>query len=312
VNPRISIVTPSYNQAKFIQATIESVLSQDYPDVEYAVIDGGSQDDTVQILESYGPKLQWISEPDQGQAGAVNKGFQRSYGEILGWLNADDLYYPGTLRHVAHQFENDPDLMMLYGDANHIDVEGKTIDQYPTAEYRWENLAFHCFVCQPACFFRRLLIENVGYLDPRLRYALDLDLWIRFGLAQRRNPTWKLQYVPRLFASSRMHRENKTLSKRTESLREIIQVVRKHFGYVPPNWIYRLEEAADRQYDGYFQRSPLSFPLLFRSVFKWARMNRDRPSFVLKFVGKCMLSPRRSFYRLVEGTRNAQANPKTR
>lgn len=310
MNPRISVVTPSYNQAKFIKAAIESVLSQDYPDLEYMVIDGASQDNTVQILESYGTALRWVSEPDQGQADAINKGLKRSQGEILGWLNADDVYCPGTMTEVARQFMSDPDLMMLYGDAFHVDVEGEVIDSYPTAEYRWENLAFHCFICQPACFFRRSLAESAGYLDPQLHYALDLDLWIRFGLAQKRNPTWKLRYLPKLFALSRMHQENKTLAKRTESLQEIIHVVRKHFGYVPPNWVYRLEEGADRRYDGYFQRSPLSFPLLFKTLFKWVCLNRDSPGFVLEFVGNCMLSPRRSLSRLAKGTRSVQADRK--
>src|SRR5207247_2446024 len=124
-------------------------------------------------------------------ADAINKGFQRSQGDILGWLNADDLYCPGTLKEVALQFETNPELMMIYGDACHIDADGNVLDNYPVAEYHWENLAFHCFICQPACFFRRSLIEAVGYLDPRLHYALDLDLWVRFGLAQKKNPAWK-------------------------------------------------------------------------------------------------------------------------
>jgi glycosyltransferase involved in cell wall biosynthesis len=298
VNPLISIVTPSLNQASFIEGTIQSVLQQKGMLVEYIVVDGGSHDRTLEILKNYESELKWISEPDRGQADAINKGFRLARGAILGWLNADDLYCPGVLSKAVKQFQEDPDLMMVYGDAHHVDAEGGFLDQYPSDEFRLESLAFHCFICQPACFFRRSLLEAIGYLDIRLNYAMDLDFWIRLGRLQVRNPSWKFRYVRELFALTRMHRDNKTLSKRQESLREIIGVVRRYFGHVPYNWVYRLVESAGGTYDGYFRRSPLRFSLFLKSVIKWIWFNRNEPGFILHFLKHCLLSPRTSLQRL--------------
>jgi glycosyltransferase involved in cell wall biosynthesis len=120
----------NYHQGHFIFATIQSVLDQDYPALEYRIVDGGSRDETIEILSKFGQKLHWVSEPDLGQADAINKGFRQSGGDVLGWLNADDLYYDGALSLVAREFEADPHLMMVYGDAYHIDAEGKFLDKY--------------------------------------------------------------------------------------------------------------------------------------------------------------------------------------
>ncbi len=297
-----SIVTPSYNQGHFIARTIESVLEQDYAALEYRIVDGGSRDRTIEILSSYDRKLQWISEPDEGQADATNKGFKQARGNILGWLSADDLYCPGALRLVAQEFQADPELMMVYGDACHIDSEGKVLDKYPTKDFELDALASGCFVCQPACFFRRKLFEAVGGLDAGLHYAMDLDLWIRFGIAQKGNPSWRFMYLPSVLAYSRMHRQNKTLGCRAESLQEIISVVRRHFDLVPFNWVYALEEVKRGGYDGYFARSPLRLTLLFRSVLEWTWMNRRRPNYLLTFIKDCVFSPCESAKRLVRRT----------
>jgi len=302
----ISIITPSYNQGEYLEATIQSVLQQDFPSFEYKVIDGESKDNSLQILKKYGSKLQWISEPDQGQADAINKGFRSSRGEVLGWLNADDLYCPGGFGEVARQFEQDSNLMMLYGDGYHVDAEGRLLAPYPSAEFRLESLAFGCFICQPACFFRRSLFEAAGCLDTSLHYALDLDLWIRFGLLQRQNPGWKFRYLPKLLALSRMHRDNKTLSRRGEAYQEIIQVVKKHFDFVPFNWVYGMEESSGGRFDGYFKRSPLDFSLCSKSALKWIWLNRDHPEYVFSFLADCLKSPRKSFTRLLQRTEAKQ------
>ena len=298
MNLTFSIVTPSYNQGHFIAATIESVLEQNYPALDYRVMDAGSQDCTVEILRSYGKELWWISEPDQGQSDAINKGFQQSRGEILAWLNADDLYCPGALGLVAREFETDPDLMVVYGDAYHIDSEGKVLDKYPSDRFNLESLALGCFICQPACFFRRRLFETVGGLDTRLHFALDLDLWIRFGITKKSNPSWKFVYLPKLLAYSRMHQRNKTLANRALSLQDIIQVIERHFDIVPFNWVYALEEARAGNYDGYFARSPFKLSLFLKSVSKWVWMNRGRPNYLFAFVKDCVHSPRKSAKRL--------------
>ena len=195
---------------------------------------------------------------------------------------------------------------MLYGDGCHVDVEGHLLEPYPSAEFRLESLAFGCFICQPACFFRRSLFEAAGCLDSSLHYALDLDLWIRFGQLQRQNPDWKFKHLPKLLAFSRMHRENKTLSRRREAYQEIIQVVKKYFGFVPFNWVYGMEESSDGRFDGYFKRSPLKFSLCSKSALRWIWLNRDHPGYVFSFLGDCLKSPRKSFIRLLQRTEAKQ------
>jgi glycosyltransferase involved in cell wall biosynthesis len=235
-----------------------------------------------------------VSEPDSGQADAVNKGVQRSGGEIIGWLNADDFYYPDTLNEVTRQFQSNPELVLLYGKAHHVDEDGNFLEVYPTRDFELDALAHDCFICQPACFFRRSLLEAVGGLDTGLQYAMDLDLWIRFGKLQQKNPKWKFKHVPQVLASSRMHSSNKTLSRRRQSLEEIMTVVRKHFGVVPFNWVYGAEESASGSYDGFFSRSPLRASLLGKSVGRWLWMNRASPAYVMGFLVDRLLSPQQS------------------
>jgi glycosyltransferase involved in cell wall biosynthesis len=298
VSAQISIVTPSYGQGGFIGRTIDSVLHQNSCNAEYRVVDGGSVDGTVEILRSFGSRLVWTSEADSGQAEAINKGFNVCKGEILGWLNADDVYLPGALTRVREEFQADPDLMLLYGDAAHVDFEGSLISAYPSAEFRLERLAYHCFICQPACFFRRQLWECAGGLNTKLQYALDLDLWIRFGLLQREHPHWKFKYVRQVIAHSRMHRDNKTISKRRECYQEIIEVIHTHFGIVPFNWVYGLNESAEGRFDGFFEVAPFSFSLLRKSAIQWMWLNRKGPGFVCLQLWRWLASPLDSLRRL--------------
>ncbi len=178
----VSIVTPSLDQARFLEPTIQSVLDQKFDSLEYWVVDGGSQDGSVDLLRQYDSRLRWVSEPDSGQGDAINKGFQRSRGEIIGWLNADDFYSPGALREVARQFREDPDLMLLYGKAHHVDESGNYLEDYPTRDFDLAALAYHCFICQPACFFRRSLLDAAG--------GLDTSLAVRDGLGSV-DPVWE-------------------------------------------------------------------------------------------------------------------------
>jgi glycosyltransferase involved in cell wall biosynthesis len=187
---KISVVTPSYNQAGFIRETIESVLSQNLgKDLEFIVVDGGSTDGTLDILKEYEGQLSWTSEPDQGQADAVNKGVMRASGEIIAWLNSDDIYEEGALAKVRDVFVNNPDCQWLYGKCRIVDGEGQEIMKWVTRyknlslkKYSLARLMRENFISQPAVFFRKELFEATGPLDLGLNYALDYDLWLRFGL----------------------------------------------------------------------------------------------------------------------------------
>src|SRR5688572_25596277 len=148
--PLVSIVTPSYNQGRYIEETIQSVLNQDYPNLEYLVLDGGSTDETLEILKRYEGRLVWISEKDRGQADAINKGFHLAKGRILGWLNSDDTYSPGAIRKVAQYFQTHRDVGLLYGEGYHVDTAGKIIERYNTEPFNFHRLGEICFICQPA------------------------------------------------------------------------------------------------------------------------------------------------------------------
>ena len=185
---KISIITPSYNQGGFIGQTIESILSQGNGNLEYIIIDGGSNDETLDILRSYEGRIKWISEPDAGLADAVNKGICRATGEIIGWLNSDDLYLPGALQAVADYFQEHPECRWVYGRCRIIDSSGEErwnwITWYKNArlkKFTFEKLLRENFISQPAVFFRKELFEKAGGLDLSLKYAMDYDLWLRFG-----------------------------------------------------------------------------------------------------------------------------------
>jgi len=205
--PLVSIVTPSLNQGQFIRNTIESVLSQDYPNIEYWVMDGGSQDETVEILKSYGEKIRWVSEVDSGQSQAVNKGWAQAQGEILGWVNADDLLKPSAVRQAVNALLADESIGAVYGNTNYIDEMGDFIQAYPARSFDYEKLAGETenFIPQPSVFVRRNVIEKVGFLNESLHYVMDYDLWLRIGLMT------PMKYLSMEMASLRLHSTAKTI-----------------------------------------------------------------------------------------------------
>ncbi len=225
--PLVSIVTPSYNQGRFIGRTIDSVLAQGYPHIEYRVIDGGSTDTTVEILRSYGERLLWVSEPDQGQADAINKGLTKPNGEILAYLNSDDTLAPGAIERVVYFFQEHPECDLVYGDADYIDEDDKVTGRYKTEEYSLEKLAADCIVCQPAAFWRRRIAERIGHFDARLHYVRDYDYWLRIAKAGG-----NIQYYPVKLAQSRLYAETKTLSGRAKIFKETFEICRRHLGHV--------------------------------------------------------------------------------
>jgi glycosyltransferase involved in cell wall biosynthesis len=219
--PSISIITPSYQHAEFIEGTIRSVLDQGYPRLEFQVMDGGSSDGTVEILRRYQGLLNWISEPDGGQAAALNDGFRRTSGEIIGWLNSDDLYAEGALAAVGAYFQANPTTEWLYGRCPIIDRQGRSArdlvthyKQFWMRRYSYRRLLVENFLNQPAVFFRRRLLERVGLIDTRYRNAFDYELFLRMGAVA--HPA----YLDRLLAYFRVHREAKTSSSFDRTFRE--------------------------------------------------------------------------------------------
>ncbi|MGH9628378.1 MAG: glycosyltransferase family 2 protein [Bryobacteraceae bacterium] len=230
--PLVSIVTPSYNMARFLGETIESVLSQDYPHIEYIVMDGGSTDGTVDLLRKYEGRLRYLSEPDKGQGDAVNRGFRLSEGQIFTFLNADDTYLPGAVSAAVRAFEAHPQAGVVYGDAYHVKEGGEIIGPYPTQAFDPERFRTQCYICQPASFLQRDVFERAGMLNPELHFALDYDLWIRIS---RLAPMRK---IDEYLATSRMHENNKTLGQLPRVFEEVFGVLKKHYGYIPANWMY--------------------------------------------------------------------------
>jgi glycosyltransferase involved in cell wall biosynthesis len=230
--PLVSIVTPSFNQGRFIRETIESVLAQGYPHVEYLVMDGGSTDETVKILQEFDDRLAWVSEPDRGQADAINKGWRRAQGSVLAYLNSDDTYLPDAVERAVACLEEHPEVGAVYGEGYHVNEAGAILERYPTEPFSMERLQETCFICQPTVFLRREIVERVGYLDESLHFCLDYDLWIRIGRVAR------FVYTPHFLANTRLHGDTKTLGQRARVHTEIMRMIQHHYGGVPPSWVY--------------------------------------------------------------------------
>ena len=203
----ISIVTPSFNQAKFISETIESVLIQNYPSLEYLIVDGGSTDGTIDILRQYDARLSWISEPDKGQAQAINKGFKKTTGDIVAWLNSDDIYLPHALSTVAEFFSQHPHIDLVYGDFYIINQQSKILLRRKEIPFDFNILLYGLdYICQPATFFRCSIFEKIGYLDENLHYGLDWEYWLRLA-----SHGCRLTLLPKYLAAIRWQPQAKTL-----------------------------------------------------------------------------------------------------
>ncbi len=273
--PLVSVVTPSLNMAPFLEDTIRSVLSQDYPRLEYIVMDGGSTDGTLNILRKYEGRLRHESQPDRGQADAINRGFLQSSGRIFAYLNADDTYLPGAVTAAVRHLVANPGYAGVYGEAYHVNGDGKILGRYETRPFDARLLRTQCFICQPAVFLWREAFEKTGMLDPGLDFAMDYDLWIRIAKRQR------LLKVDDYLAASRMHRGNKTLGQRTAVYRELAKVVRRHYGYVPFPYIYAYACSLVDKRDGFFEPVPPSLLKYLLSLgFGTCRNVRHLPRFL--------------------------------
>ena len=219
--PLVSIITPSFNQAHFLRKTIESVLSQGYPSLEYIIMDGASTDGSQAVIQEFADRLAyWESTPDEGQTDAINKGFARSQGKYLAWLNSDDVYYPGAVAEAVAFFEAHPEAAMVYGDCDFIDAEGRVIGRFPAAQTDYARLRRgYVHVPQQAAFFRADLWRKVGPLDPSFYFAMDYDLWVRLS---KEAP---LVYLPgQVWAGFRLHGEAKTIAADDRCWPEMLRV----------------------------------------------------------------------------------------
>lgn len=215
--PLVSIVTPSFNQAAFIEETIQSVIAQDYQAIEHIVIDGGSTDGTLEILKKYQDRLSWISESDRGQADAINKGFRRAQGAIMSWLNADDLLMPGAISTVVSYFQTHPQVGLVYGDALAINERGRQFGRRANVRpCDFDSLLrVGDFIVQPAAFWRAELWQHVGELSEDWHYVLDYEYWIR--AAQH----YDLAYIPECLAKERIYSSAKTFRGGVERINEL-------------------------------------------------------------------------------------------
>jgi hypothetical protein len=226
----VFVVTPSFQQAAYLRATIDSVLAQDYRRLDYFVADGGSTDGSVEILRGYGDRVRWVSAPDGGQTAAIADAWARSDADVVAWLNSDDTYLPGAVASAVAHLEAHPAAGMVYGKAWFVDERGEKLRAYPTMPFDAGRLRTECFVCQPATFLRRRVFERIGLPDRALHYCMDYDLWIRLSRE------FEVAYLEEFLACSRVHPETKSQRELAAVFTEIEAVTARAYGVAPRNW----------------------------------------------------------------------------
>jgi glycosyltransferase involved in cell wall biosynthesis len=238
LSPLLTIVTPSFNQAKFLEQTISSVLEQGYQPIEYIVVDGGSSDGSQEIIHKYATRLAWwVSEPDSGQAEAINKGLQRAKGEYVAWLNSDDLYLPGAIAQAVAALQWYPQASFVFGNARTIDPQGHELNQLVFGDWGLADLMRFRIICQPAVFIRRTALAQAGYLDSSLHCMLDHQLWLR--LAQFAEPV----HIGQTWAAARNHPDAKNAARAVEFSHE----TRRLLGWLKTHSDFRSRFQSDRR-----------------------------------------------------------------
>jgi glycosyltransferase involved in cell wall biosynthesis len=209
--PLVSIVTPSFNQGRFLEQTIQSVLGQEYPHLEYLLVDGASTDGSLEIIQKYSKQLDWwVSEVDKGQAEAINKGLLRAKGEFVAWLNSDDYYLPGAIDRVISTFIQHPEAGLVYGDVLAVDENDQSTNQLRYGQLSLADLMTFQVIGQPSVFMRRSVLQQAGFLDLSYHYLLDHQLWLRMAQIA------EIYYIPGNFSAARFHPESKNVARATE------------------------------------------------------------------------------------------------
>jgi glycosyltransferase involved in cell wall biosynthesis len=217
--PLVTIVTPSFNQAAFLEQTLKSVLEQDYPNVEYLVVDGASTDGSQDIIRKYENRLAWwVSEPDHGQAEAINKGLTRAKGEIVAWLNSDDYYLPGAIRQAVEALQAWPQVGLVYGDVQAVDENGRLTNHLTYDDWGLSGLMQFCIIGQPAVFMRREVLQKSGFLDLSYHFLLDHQLWLRMAFHS------EIKYVAEEWAAARFHADAKNIAQAAAFGKEALRV----------------------------------------------------------------------------------------
>lgn len=241
-SPIVSVITPTYNQAAFLPETIESVLSQDYPHIDYRVIDDGSTDNTREVLAGYDGRIRWHSHPNRGQTATINAGWRQATGDILIWLNSDDTFLPGAVSRAVDYLERHPECGIVYGDTLFTEADGTPIRRTaPQESFNYERFVVECHnpIPQPSAFIRRRVLDRAGELDPSYYYFMDWDFWLRAGIHDR------IDYVPELWSTYRLHPESKTVAQAARSAPELERMYRSYFSRSDiPELIRRREREA--------------------------------------------------------------------
>jgi len=222
--PLVSIITPSFNKGPYIEETILSIRNQTYKNIEHLVIDAGSTDETVSILEKYNTDLKWISEPDRGQSDAINKGWRMAKGDIIAYLNADDTYLPDAVESAVVFFEKNPDTHMVYGDGIITDEYGKNQRTIQSGEFNVKALVFcQDTIFQPSVFLRKEVFDTIGDVDVDLHLAMDLDYWLRIALVYR------IGYLPKPLSVAKIYQDAKSSALMFRYVKEYEHILEKIF-----------------------------------------------------------------------------------
>jgi glycosyltransferase involved in cell wall biosynthesis len=262
--PKISIITPSYNQGQFIEETILSILNQNYPNLEYLIIDGKSTDSTIEIIKKYEQKIfYWVSEKDSGQSEAINKGFQKATGEIVCWLNSDDILMPNALNEVAAQFIKNKELILLNGQTVLIDKDSNIISShFILKQKKWYAIRGIFYINQPAMFWRRNIFDAIGFLRNELHTVMDKEFLIRVF-----EKNYKIAYSGKLLAGFRLHNQSKSsLGKESKiyqkDCKELLGLYGKDYTQ-EPNLVYKMIYRAEKLIKGVYLRK-LKFTLQWK------------------------------------------------